>query len=441
LGRPDFPNRNTSRIKKPPLFDEHFNVVIFLFLDLSFFLKLRIFFQAFAEVQKGLETAEYACAIPELISGRVQEVSRGVYCQDRRDPIGIVASIVPFNFPMMVPFWTLPIALVCGNCMILKPSEKVPLTMNRVAELLQKAGVPPGVFQIVNGTKDAVEAICDNPAIRAVTFVGSTKIAELVAKRCRNLNKRVLALGGAKNNLVVAPDRHLDMASSDIVASFTGCTGQRCMAASAMLSLGHQQDILDEIVRKAGLMQPGQEAGQVGPVIDKMSADRILRYIDEAEKAGVKILLDGRTWVKERNPNCAEVCKKGNWIGPTVLLHTNRDDPALKDEIFGPVLSILEVHSREEAVEIQNSSVYGNAASIYTGSGAIADWFTKRFHAGMLGVNIGVPVPREPFSFGGSQASKFGDMDITGDGGMEFFTERKKVTTKWTPPPDKNWMN
>lgn len=335
-----------------------------------------------------------------------------------------------------------PIALVTGNCVILKPSEKVPMTMRRVCELFRQAGLPAGVFQTVNGTREAVESLVDHPDVDVVTFVGTTHVAEILAKRARSQNKRVLALGGAKNHLIAAPDRDLEMASADIAASFTGCAGQRCMAASVLLTLGQQQDLVDMIVKKAATLKPGQGSGAtMGPVIDKVSRDRIVGYIDQAEKGGAKILLDGRTWVHERNPNVEETLKQGWWVGPTVIAHTNKSDPALHDEIFGPVVSILQVETKEECIAIQNACPYGNAAAIYTQTGAVADWFCKRFSSGMLGVNIGVPVPREPFSFGGAERSKFGDCDITGDGGIELFTIRKKITTKWSLPAEKNWMN
>lgn len=387
--------------------------------------------EALASIAKGMETVEYACSIPQLISGNIQEVSRGVVCHDRRDPVGVVASIVPFNFPVMVPMWTIPISLVCGNTVILKPSEKVPLTMNRIAQLFHEAGIPSGVFQIVNGTKDAVEALIDHPDVKAVTFVGTTHIAEKVAQRARNLNKKCIALGGAKNHLVVAPDCDVDMATSDIMNSFTGCCGQRCMAASVLITLGEQKEFIDLLVEKSSKIQPGRESGFLGPVIDEASMNKILKYIDEAEKSGCKILLDGRKWCSKVHKDVHDpILEKGFWIGPTIILHTNKNDPAMVEEIFGPVISVYAAKSKEEAIEIENSSQYGNAASIYTSSGAIAEWFTKRFHTGMMGVNIGVPVPREPFSFGGRNRSKFGDHDITGDGAMEFFTERVKITTK-----------
>lgn len=380
--------------------------------------------EALASVAKGNETVEWACSIPQLAQGKVLQVSRGIMCQDLREPLGIVASIVPFNFPAMVPMWTVPIALTCGNCVILKPSEKVPITMTRIAQLLHQAGVPPGVFQVIQGQVECVNAICDHPEIRAVSFVGSSKVAEIVAKRCRALNKRVVALGGAKNHLVALPDADPEMAASDIVASFAGCAGQRCMAASVLLLVGDCQTILDKIVEKSKALVRGTDPGQVGAIIDKASKDRILGYIDESDKAGASVLVDGRSWAK---------IQPGNWVGPTVLLHTNPADRALHDEIFGPVLSVLRVNSFDEALQIENACPYGNAASVYTTIGAHADYFQTRFRAAMIGVNIGVPVPREPFSFGGmyGTTSKFGDMDITGDGCLEFFTNRRKITSKW----------
>jgi len=389
--------------------------------------------EAFGSIDKGLETIEWACSLPQVAQGRIQEVSTGVYCNEVREAIGVVASIVPFNFPFMVPMWTLPICIGVGNCYILKPSEKVPLTMHRVAAIIKEAGIPDGVFGIVNGTAASVNALCDHADIAAVTFVGSSKIAELVAHRARLKNKRVLALGGAKNHMVAMPDCNVEMCSQDIVNSYTGCSGQRCMAASVLLTVGNQPELLQNIVDKSKKIVAGQAAGQVGPVIDEQSHKRILGYIDEAEKGGAKILVDGRPWATEH--------KKGWWIGPTVILHSNPADKALHDEIFGPVLSILEVESKERAIEIENKNPYGNAACIYTNSGGTADWFSKRFSVGMVGVNIGVPVPREPFSFGGSNISKFGDLDITGDGAMEFFSKRKKVTTKWNPAREKSWMS
>lgn len=387
--------------------------------------------EALADVAKGNETVEYACSLPQLAQGKTLKVSSAVNCMDRRDPLGVVASIVPFNFPFMVPMWTMPIALVMGNTMVLKPSEKVPLTMYRTVELLKEAGVPDGVVNLVQGGRDAVEAIIDHPDVSAVTFVGSSPIAKVVASRCNTLQKRCTALGGAKNHLVALPDCDLEETARDIVVSSAGCAGQRCMAASVLLLVGEgakQDQLLDLVVEKAKAIEKGVGKGQLGPVIDQASFEKIHGYIEDAEKSGAEILLDGRSW------NCAE--GKGNWVGPTIIKHHSKDDKAMKEEIFGPVLSVYTTSSWTEAIEIENSNPFGNAACIYTSNGGYAEWFTHKFRASMLGVNVGIPVPREPFSFGGlyGTRSKYGDMDITGDGAMEFFSNRIKVTTKWIVP-------
>jgi malonate-semialdehyde dehydrogenase (acetylating)/methylmalonate-semialdehyde dehydrogenase len=253
----------------------------------------------------------------------------------------------------MVPFWTLPIIIATGNTLVLKPSEKVPLTMTKVMELLQAAGLPPGVVNLVQGTVETVNALVDHPLIRAVTFVGTSRVAELISHRGRSLNKRVLALGGAKNHLIAVPDCLVDMTASDIVASFTGCSGQRCMAASVLLTVGDQPELIKVVCEKAKAIEQGQLAGQMGPVIDRTSLDKIHKYIDEAEKAGAKILLDGRPWTTKNTA--------GFWIGPTVILHSNKNDKALHEEIFGPVISIYVCKTKEEAIAIENGNPYGNA--------------------------------------------------------------------------------
>jgi malonate-semialdehyde dehydrogenase (acetylating)/methylmalonate-semialdehyde dehydrogenase len=265
-------------------------------------------------------------------------------------------------------------------------SEKVPTTMMRMAELMTEAGLPAGVFQIVNGAVEVVNAICDHPQITAVTFVGSSKVANIVATKCRNLNKRVLALGGAKNHLIALPDCDVGMASKDVVASFAGCCGQRCMAASVLLVVGENDELINEVVSVAGALKAGQAAGQVGPLIDNIAKERVLSYINNAEASGARILLDGRSWATSHD--------KGFWIGPTVILHSSTQDAAMQDEIFGPVLSIYKAESWDEAIAIENGNPYGNAACIYTEKGANAEWFVKRFRCAMIGVNIGIPVPR-----------------------------------------------
>jgi methylmalonic acid semialdehyde dehydrogenase len=382
--------------------------------------------EAQASVMKGIETIEWATSLPQMACGKFEEVSRGVTCRDWRDPLGVVVSIVPFNFPVMVPMWTIPIALGCGNAVILKPSEKVPMTMTYIATLIKEAGIPDGVFQTINGTRTTCEALIDHPDVKAVTFVGTSAIAQAVQLRAHNLGKRALCLGGAKNHLCVLPDADIDMCTSDIMNSFAGMTGQRCMAASVLLMVGKMDPrFVEMLVAKAKALKAGQEAGEIGPVIDQASKDKITRYINEAEaRDGAEVLVDGRPWAE----------KKGFWVGPTILKHKSKDDAAMTDEIFGPVLSIYEVETFDEAIANENSHPYGNAACIYTSVGQHAEYFLKRFSAAMLGVNIGVPVPREPFSFGGMNRSNFGCSDITGEGCMNFMTQLKKVTQKWVPP-------
>lgn len=396
------------------------------------------FTEALADVAKGNETVEYACSMPQLCQGKTLRVSSAVKCEDRRDALGVVASIVPFNFPFMVPMWTMPIALVMGNTIVLKPSEKVPLTMYRTAELLKEAGVPDGVVNLVQGGREAVEGLIDHPDVRAVTFVGSSPIAKLVSDRCHSLYKRCTALGGAKNHLVALEDCDIPDTARDVVVSAFGCAGQRCMAASVLLTMkkgdgSSQQELLEAIMAKAKSIERGTGPGQLGPVIDEHSFNKITKYIEEAEKSGAKILMDGRSW---KDSDSEPGSSGGNWIGPTIIQHSSASDAAMTEEIFGPVLSILEVNDWSEAITIENSNDFGNAACIYTSNGGYADWFVHQFRASMLGINVGIPVPREPFSFGGlyGTKSKYGDMDITGDGAMEFFSNRIKVTSKWVVP-------
>lgn len=387
--------------------------------------------ESIAEVAKSIELTEFACSIPQLIAGEAMEVSLGVECRVEHRPLGVVASIVPFNFPHMVPHWTVPNAIVLGNCMILKPSEQVPISANRMAEMLKEAGLPDGVFNIVNGDREIVEAICDHPGIEAVSFVGSTKVAKLVYQRACSSLKRCLALGGAKNHLIVLPDAHADMTASNVAASMTGCAGQRCMAASAMVGVGPVDHIVAKICDEARKIIPGKN---LGSVITKEARERIERYITEAEKAGAKVLVDGRH-------ARVDGLEGGFYVGPTVIDHVTPDMAIAQEEVFGPVLAIIRTHSLDEALAIENGSPYGNAAAVFTQSGGLARQVMEKASAGMIGVNIGVPVPREPFSFGGWNESKFGTCDITGKSSIEFWTKLKKTSTKWNPEARTNWMS
>jgi malonate-semialdehyde dehydrogenase (acetylating)/methylmalonate-semialdehyde dehydrogenase len=391
----------------------------------------KLYGEAKAEVEKSMELCEFAVSMPQIVVNEIQEVSKGVECRTERKPLGVVASITPFNFPNMVPHWTVPNALVLGNTMVMKPSELVPMSAVRMAELLKEAGLPDGVFNIVNGGKDTVEAICDHPDIKAVSFVGSTKVAKIVYKRATSTLKRCVALGGAKNHLLVLPDANPEMTASNVVASMSGCAGQRCMAASVMVGIDKVQHIIDLMVEAAKEIVPGDN---LGSIITAESKERIERYITEAENDGAKILLDGRnTTVKGK--------EGGYYVGPTIIDYVTIDMSVAREEIFGPVISIIRAKDLDEAIEIENGSNYGNAAAVFTQSGGLAKQVMERASAGMIGVNIGVPVPREPFSFGGWNESKFGVGDITGRSSIEFWTQNKKTTTKWNPEAQTNWMS
>jgi malonate-semialdehyde dehydrogenase (acetylating)/methylmalonate-semialdehyde dehydrogenase len=387
--------------------------------------------EAEAEVAKAIELTEFACSLPQMVTGEVLEVSRGVECRTDRHPLGVVASITPFNFPTMVPNWTIPNAIALGNCLVLKPSELVPLSAGRIAELLSEAGLPPGVFGVVHGGREVVEAICDHPGVAAVSFVGSTRVAQLVYRRGTAGLKRVLALGGAKNHLLVLPDADLEMTSSNVVASMSGCTGQRCMAASVMVAVGATDHIVQRLVEHARTVVPGRN---LGPVISREAKERIERYVTEAEQGGATVLLDGRNTVVPGREG-------GFYVGPTVLDHVRPDMAIAREEVFGPVLAIVRAKDVDQALAVENASPYGNAASVFTESGGLARYVTERASAGMVGVNVGVPVPREPFSFGGWNDSKFGVGDITGQGSIEFWTRTKKTTTKWNRDAGVNWMS
>ena len=387
--------------------------------------------EATAEVLKSIELTEYACSLPQIAAGEVMEVSKGVECRIEKYPVGVVASITPFNFPNMVPNWTIPNAIALGNCMILKPSELVPLSANRIAELLREAGLPEGVFNVVHGGRAAVEAICDHPGIAAVSFVGSTAVAKIVYRRATSNLKRALCLGGAKNHLIVLPDANIEMTSSNVVASMSGCAGQRCMAASVMVAVSDTDRIIARMVDYARAIVPGRD---VGPVISKQAKERITRYIDEAVEQGAQLLVDGRNAVVAGREG-------GYYLGPTLLDYVTPEMRIAQEEVFGPVLVIIRAKDIDEALQIENASAYGNAASVFTESGGMARYVTERASAGMVGVNVGVPVPREPFSFGGWNESKFGVGDLTGRGSIEFWTQSKKTTTKWNKEAGVNWMS
>jgi len=391
----------------------------------------KIYSESVAEIEKCIELTEFACSLPQLVTGETLEVSKGIECRTEHVPLGVVASIVPFNFPTMVPNWTIPNAIALGNCMIIKPSEKVPLSIGRIAMLLKEAGLPDGVLNIVHGDSEIVNAICDHPGIEAVSFVGSTKVAKHVYRRATNNLKRCLALGGAKNHLLVLPDATPDMTAQNVTASMSGCAGQRCMAASAMIGVGPIDHIIDKICTEARKLFPGEN---LGAVINKASQERIERYITEAEQQGAKILVDGRNVQVPGKEN-------GTYVGATVIDYVTPEMSVAREEIFGPVISIIRTNTIDEALAIENANPYGNAASVFTQNGGAARYVIEKASAGMIGVNIGVPVPREPFSFGGWNESRFGVGDITGKSSIGFWTKLKKSTTKWNAEAGVNWMS
>lgn len=387
--------------------------------------------EAKAEIDKAIELTEFACSLPQFVNGENMEVSKGVYCSSTKLPLGIVASIVPFNFPTMVPHWTIVNAIALGNAFILKPSEAVPISSQYIAKLLKEAGLPDGLFNIINGIQSTVENLCDHPDIKAITFVGSTKVAKIVYQRASHNLKQVLALGGAKNHIILLPDAHPDMASSNIVASMSGCAGQRCMAAATLIAVGNCDAILNKLIDDATKIQCGTT---LGAIISKAAKERIESYITEAEQQGAKIILDGRNTIVPGKEN-------GFYVGPTIIDYATADMKVAKEEIFGPVLTIIRVNTIDEALTIENGNPYGNACSVFTQSGGLATYVTENASAGMCGVNIGVPVPREPFGFGGWNESRFGSGDITGKSAIGFFTKEKKTATKWNPEAGTNWMS
>jgi malonate-semialdehyde dehydrogenase (acetylating) / methylmalonate-semialdehyde dehydrogenase len=392
----------------------------------------KTFAEAKAGLAKGIEVLEFALAIQNLDLGGKVEVSRGVTCEYRREALGVVANITPFNFPAMVPMWTIPICLALGNAYVWKPSDKTPLTALKIANALAEAGLPKGVFTVLHGGGFTVDAIIDHPVVKAVGFVGSTKVAQIVYQRATQLGKRALALGGAKNHIVLLPDANPELSGIGISDSFTGCAGQRCMAASVLLAVGNVDHHIEKIIQRASSLELGKD---MGALITKGQKEFLVDAIGRVEKAGGKILLDGR---QAQAPAGME---HGHWLGPTIFDNIQAGSEAATVELFGPILSIIRCHDISEAMKIENSVDYGNACSVFTSSGPLAERVVREASTGMVGVNIGVPVPREPFSFGGVNASKYGHGDITGVHSLDFWSNVKKVTTKWETQTDNNWMS
>lgn len=386
---------------------------------------------ALGEVSRGQEVVEFACGIPHLLRGGMTEnASTNIDVASLRQPLGPVAIISPFNFPAMVPMWFFPIAIAAGNTVVLKPSEKDPSAALWLAQLWSDAGLPDGVFNVVNGDKTAVDELLTNPAVKAVSFVGSTPIAQHVYRTATAAGKRVQALGGAKNHAVVLPDADLDLAADAAVSAAFGSAGERCMAISALVAVG---DIADDLVTRIEQrtrtlrVGPGNTGSDMGPLITREHRDKVASYIAAGAEAGARVIVDGRDTEVDADT-------EGFWLGPTILDHVEPDMNVYTDEIFGPVLSVLRVDSYEEALGLINANPYGNGTAIFTNDGGAARRFQNEVEVGMVGINVPIPVPMAYYSFGGWKASLFGDSHAHGTEGVHFFTRGKVVTSRWRAP-------
>jgi malonate-semialdehyde dehydrogenase (acetylating) / methylmalonate-semialdehyde dehydrogenase len=380
-----------------------------------------------AEVARMIEMVEAACAIPTTMQGNIlEDVSRNIDAETVRQPVGVCAAIVPFNFPAMVPFWFLPFAIACGNTFVLKPSEQVPLTQQIAFEELDALGLPPGVVNLVNGGRQVVEGILDHPGIDAVSFVGSAPVARIVYERAAKAGKRVQALGGAKNHMVVMPDAVIEQTVDGIIGSAFGAAGQRCMAGSVVVTVGdaHEQ-LMAPLVQTARDLRVGdgiEESSDVGPVISCAARDRIRTWIEKGVQSGAKLVVDGRD--AGGDPN-------GSYVGPTILDDVTPEMEIAQEEVFGPVLTVIRAGSLDEAIEIVNSSRFGNGTSIFTESGASVRHYRHEVQAGMIGVNIGVAAPVAFFPFSGWKDSFLGDLHAHGPDAVDFYTRKKTVTSRF----------
>jgi malonate-semialdehyde dehydrogenase (acetylating) / methylmalonate-semialdehyde dehydrogenase len=382
-----------------------------------------------AEVARMIEMVEAATAVPTTMQGRIiEDVSTNVDAETVRQPVGVCAAIVPFNFPAMVPFWFLPFAIACGNTFVLKPSEQVPLTQQIAFEVLDGLGLPPGVVNLVNGSREVVETILDHPGIDAISFVGSAPVARIVYERAAKAGKRVQALGGAKNHMVVMPDAVLDKTVDGLIASGFGAAGQRCMAGSVVVTVGDAHDKLMPALREAtAKLRVGdglRDGVDVGPVVSATARDRIREWIDRGVSEGATLAVDGR------EPE-GELPADGSYVAPTILDDVKPEMAVAQEEIFGPVLSVINVGSLDEAIEVINSSRFGNGVSIFTESGASVRRFRHEVQVGMVGVNIGVAAPVAFFPFSGWKDSFLGDLHAHGTDAVEFYTRKKTVTSRW----------
>jgi malonate-semialdehyde dehydrogenase (acetylating)/methylmalonate-semialdehyde dehydrogenase len=396
--------------------------------------------EAKASVFRGMEVVEFACGIPSLMMGEcLENIASNVDCETMRHPLGVCAGITPFNFPAMVPLWMYPIAITCGNSFILKPSEKVPLTSLLIAELLVKAGLPEGVFNIVHGGKDAVDALLEHPQVRAVSFVGSTPVAKYIYQTgCAN-GKRVQSAGGAKNHIIIMPDADMEHSVQALQASAFGCAGERCMAGSLAIPVGNAADeVVERLVESAKKMRIGRtdqgESPDMGPLVTSDHLKKVSSIIEKGEKEGAKLSLDGRKISVKDAPN-------GFYLGPTIFDKVAPGSMLAKEEIFGPVLSVVRATTVEEAIKFGQDCPFGNGAVIFTSSGRTAREFKRHFNAGMIGVNVGVPAPMAWFPFTGWNNSFFGDLHIQGKESIAFYTQQKMTMTRWFETSDTKFQD
>jgi malonate-semialdehyde dehydrogenase (acetylating)/methylmalonate-semialdehyde dehydrogenase len=389
----------------------------------------KVLSDAQGEVTRGLEVVEFACGIPHLLKGGFsEEVSSGVDVYSIRQPLGPVAIISPFNFPAMVPMWFFPIAIACGNTVVVKPSEKDPSAIMLIAQLLKEAGLPDGVFNVVHGDKVAVDALLTHPKIKSISFVGSTPIAKYVYELGTKSGKRVQALGGAKNHMIVLPDADLELAADAAINAGFGSAGERCMAISAIVAVEPIADkLIEEIKQRALKIKTGDgtKGADMGPLVTKIHRDKVAGYITAGEKEGAKVVVDGRE---------VKVDGQGFWLGPTLFDQVTPNMSIYLEEIFGPVLSVIRVKTYDEALKLVNDHQYGNGTAIFTNDGGAARRFQNEVEVGMVGINVPIPVPMAYFSFGGWKNSLFGDSHAHGTDGVHFFTRGKVVTSRWLDP-------
>ena len=391
----------------------------------------KVLSDALGEITRGQEVVEFACGMPHLLKGEYSEnASTNVDVYSTKQPLGVVGIISPFNFPAMVPMWFFPIAIASGNTVILKPSEKDPSAALWIAKLWTEAGLPAGVFNVLQGDKESVDGLINSDDVAAISFVGSTPIAKYIYENCAKNGKRVQALGGAKNHMLVLPDADLDLVADSAINAGFGSAGERCMAISVVVAVEPVADeMIEKIVSRISQIKvgDGRRACDMGPLVTKEHRDNVAGYIEIAEADGAKVVVDGRSVVPDGDEN-------GFWLGPTLLDQVPTSSKAYQDEIFGPVLSVIRVSSFEEGLELINGGIYGNGTAVFTNDGGAARRFQNEVEAGMIGVNVPIPVPVAYFSFGGWKNSLFGDSRAHGEEGFRFFTRTKVITSRWLDP-------